>query len=294
MFSGFTNLLNNFTAPKVVKMFEVKPTIIYVRASTQEQNVEAQQYSCEVFARENQLDIIKVVVEKCSAYKFESQKGLEKILSEHRNINLLVFSLDRLSRNVIKADGLLELFMQNEITLISCKERVSTFTAYGRHEFRSAISAAQYESELISERVKNSVKYRKENNIPIGVPKYGYIVLNKKLIKLDEEQKIIKFILTIVYRKLSISHLDVLMKKLLSDLGRSQDYAPLIVTIETNEHELGVMESNEKVYCKTRLVAELLNDYGIFRRSKPWTSVSVGKINKEAEAAALNMRNLRI
>lgn len=289
MFASFTSLLANASNAikssmdnQQIKMFEIKPTVIYVRASTQEQNTEAQQYSCEQFCAENGLDVVKVVVEKCSAYKFDSQSGLEKILGEFSDINLVVNSIDRLSRNVIKADGLLSVFNEKNITLMSCKERVSTITALGRHEFRSIISASQYESELISERVRNSVKYRKENGIHIGKAKYGYVVFDKKLVKSHEEQKVIRFILSICRQQMQIFKISDFLKRLLTDLGRAYDYAPVSITVEDRHHEYAVLPEDTKVKVTFQTIAEILNDYGVFNRGKKWTSVAVGRVYKSA------------
>jgi len=281
MFSSFTNLLNSILEqPKQIKMFEIKPTVIYVRASTQDQNTEAQQYSCEKFCSENGLEVVKIVVEKCSAYKFESQSGLEKILGEFRDINLVVNSVDRLSRNVIKADGLLGVFSERNITLMSCKERVSTMTAFGRHEFRSIISASQYESELISERVRNSINYRKANGIHIGKAKYGYTLFDKKLVKSHEEQKVIKFMASTCKKEMQIIKISELLKKLLISLDREYDYAPVSITIEDRNHEYAVLDENRKIKITFQTVSEILNDYGIFNRGKKWTNVSVGRVYK--------------
>ena len=70
-----------------------------------------------------------------------------------------------------------------KIVLSSVKENINLNTAFGKHSFRNYVNTAQYESELISERVKNSIKYRKANNIHIGKVPYGYKIENRKLVK---------------------------------------------------------------------------------------------------------------
>jgi len=289
MFASFVNLLSSKTkevATKIetprIKLMIIKPTVIYVRASTQEQNTEAQQYTCEQFCIENELEVIKVIVEKCSAYKFESQSGLESILANYSDINLVVSSADRLSRNVIKADGLLNVFADQNITLLSCRENISTLTALGRHEFRNIISASQYESELISERVKSSVNYRKANGIHIGKAKYGYTVFNKKLVKSHEEQKVIKFILRICKKNIEIFKISEQLKCLLTSISREYDYAPVSIFIEDKHHEYGVLDDHKTVKVTYQTISEILNDYGIYNREKKWTSVMVGRVYKNA------------
>ncbi len=304
MFTNFTALMNSISktadvvqdaiqetvqvaqtalARSVINVVEMKPTVIYVRASTQDQNIEAQQYNCEMFCMQNNLQIVKIVTEKCSAYKAKSQPALAFLLEEHSGINLVVNSIDRLSRNVVKADDMLRLFNQKNITLISCKERITTFTALGRHEFRTVISASQYESELIGERVRNSINYRKANGIHIGKPKFGYVVVNKRLVKSFHEQCVIRFIVTVAKKTITIDELSAALKNLLTKIGRDYDYAPVCITVEIDDREVGELQGFEKVKVSFQMICETLNDYGIFNRGKKWTSVSVGRLFKDAD-----------
>lgn len=289
MFTSFTNLLTAAYSPKI---YEIKPTVIYARASTKEQNTEAQIYTCSQFCQSSNLEIIETVVEKCSAYKFVSQSKLEDILSKHSNINLVVSSADRLSRNVIKADGILEIFIQKNITLISCKEKINTGTAYGRHEFRTIISASQYESELISERVKNSVNYRKANGIHIGKPRYGFIILDKKLVKCHEEQEVIKFICKIAKKKFQISKVSEHLRHVLVNIGREYEYSPVIITIEDQNEEYTILDEYTTISVTFQTVCEILNDYGFTYKGKKWTRVNVGNIYKTA--SEINIQGLTI
>jgi DNA invertase Pin-like site-specific DNA recombinase len=269
-------------------------TYIYIRVSTQEQDYDAQRYSCVKFCEDNDVTDYEVVEEKCSAYKLKSQKELAGLLSK-KDINIIVYAVDRLSRNVVKADSMTNLFELNNITIHSVKERISTFTAFGRHEFRKIISASQYESELISERVRNSIKYRKENGIAIGRPKYGYTRFNKRHVRDHNEQAIIRFIVTTCKKSMALNCLDYHLKRLLTALQRESDFVPILITEEDSNFEYNTLPQHGTVKVTYQLLSEVLNDYNIKRRNNKWNTASVGKVYKsEYTEVVSRIGNLRV
>jgi len=258
--------------------------IIYVRVSTLDQNTEAQQDKCEDFCFNHRLYIKETVIEKCSAFKCQSQKGLEKIIEENKDINLVVYSIDRFSRNIIKANKLIEIMTKNRINLISVKENISLSTAFGKHEFRKLVSASQLEAELISERVKNSLHYRQKNGFYVGQPPYGYTIFNKKLARDIDEQLIIKFILTTIKKKTTPEKLGNNVLKLLKDIKMEnavKTFCPLVITLEDDNFEYRQLNDNEVFVPTFKSLSEILNDYGIKKRNKPWTANSINYLVKQ-------------
>lgn len=271
-------------------------SIIYVRTSSVEQNLEAQLFSCEEFCFNNRLYIKEVIQEKCTAFRdVKSQAGLKKIIESNEDINLVVFSVDRFSRNIARATELIKIMEQKRINLISVKENISLSTAYGKHEFRKLLSASQYEAELISERVKNSVKYRRANGIHMGPVPYGYTVFNKKLARNNEEQIVIRFILTTVKKNTTVDKLNVSLKKLLKDLKSEHNYIPLIITLEDDQYEYRQLGGDEKFQPTVKAVSEMLNDYNIKKRNKPWTASSVNYvIQQQMKDNQRDIQNMRV
>ncbi len=258
--------------------------IIYVRASTKEQNLEAQAYSCEEFCFKHKLYIRQVISEKCTAFKDNSQKGLKKIIEDNENINIVVYSIDRFSRNVTKATQLIQLMESKKINLISVKENISLSTAFGKHEFRKLVSASQFEAELISERVSNSVKYRKAHGIHMGSVPYGYTVFDKKLARDNSEQLVIKFILSTVKKTTTTEKLNNTIKKLLADLKKTKElenFTPVVITLEDDQYEYRTLSPTEKFSPTMKSVSEILNDYGIKKKTKLWTVSSVNYLIKQ-------------
>ena len=271
--------------------------VIYIRASTKEQGVDAQKFICEEFCDKNRLYVVEIIIEKCSAYKNDKQVLLSNLINNKSNINIVVASVDRFSRNINKADELVKKMIDNKINLISVKENINIDTALGKHEFRKLISASQYESELISERVKNSVRYKRSNNIHMGSAPYGYNIQNGKLIKDINEQKIIKFIVTNVSRETTTSKLSHNLLMLLKELNSEcvNNFVPIVITIEDNEYEYKSLDINEKFKPTMKTISEILNDYNISKRNKSWSKSSVSYIlQHQIKYNNREMMNMRI
>ncbi len=273
---------------------ETRDCVIYIRVSSEEQNYEAQKYTCEEYAFNNRLYIKQIYEEKVSAYKGQQQTQLVKLIEENQNCNVVIFSIDRFSRNLKNSEDFIHKMADKKINLLSVKENINLRTAFGKHEFRKLISIAQYESELISERVKNSIKYRKENGIPIGIIPYGLVKFNKKIVKDADEQNIIKFIVKNSKSKSTperfSKELFVLMRKL---KRKESDMVPIIITVEDEEYEYAELRNDEVINITYEMMANVLNDYNIFKREKKWTKNSVARIFKSA-VNLQSFNNLRV
>jgi len=80
----------------------MKPTIIYLRTSTEEQNPENQLKDCEALAQRLNLIDYDVIKDKISGWKEIEREGfdnLKKAISNKQVDNLLCWDLDRLFRN---------------------------------------------------------------------------------------------------------------------------------------------------------------------------------------------------
>jgi DNA invertase Pin-like site-specific DNA recombinase len=261
--------------------------VIYIRASTKEQGVDAQKYICEEFCFNNRLYIDDIIIEKCSAYKENKQVMLDNFIKDNsnksKNINIVVASADRFSRNIKKADELVRIMNEKNINLISVKENITLDTAFGKHEFRKLISASQYESELIAERVRNSVKYRKANNIHMGKTPYGYSTFNGKLVKNNIEQKVIRFITSNVSKETTTHKLSANLLNLLKDINSdsANNFVPIVITNEDDDYEYRVLDNNEKFKPTMKTISEILNDYNVSKRNRPWNASSVNYVLKQ-------------
>ncbi len=267
--------------------------IIYCRVSTQQQDLAAQQHACEQYCIANGFEIINTVIEKCSAYNSQQVKLLQ-LLRNNRNINLLVFSVDRFSRSLTTCDQFIQLLDTNNINLKSVKEDITLRTALGKHNFRQIVSAAQYESELIGERIRNNIRYKRENGLHVGRAPYGYILnrQSKKLESVPSEQAVIRFILSCIGREKRLSALNDQLYGLIQTLNLPDyEFVPIEISEEDKNYSYGTLNPDEKVQITKTIICDLLNDYEILNRGRQWTKLKVANI---ANTGLKNFNNLSI
>jgi DNA invertase Pin-like site-specific DNA recombinase len=258
-----------------------KDSVIYTRVSTELQNLEAQLYACEQFCEMNNLKIINHYSEKCSAYKKNSQSQLKNLIKNNKNVNLIVFSVDRFSRNVSECNEFIENLNKNNITMIAVKENINMSTALGKHKFREMVSIAQYESELISERVRNNIKFKKENGIHIGKAPYGKNVINGKLVTNMQERYVIQFIIKTARKQMTVEKLNDLLFNLMTQLQMSKDnFVKLEITKEDNEYVYKQYMPNDKIIVTMSSISDILNEYNILKKGKRWTVSGINNVLK--------------
>ncbi len=99
-----------------------------------------------------------------------------------------VYRLDRLSRDITDYLGILRLFDQHGVTFVSITEQFNTTTPSGRLVLNQLILFAQFEREVIAERIRDKVQAtRRQGRWTGGRPILGYDVVEKKLIINEDE-----------------------------------------------------------------------------------------------------------
>ncbi|MCB0537036.1 MAG: recombinase family protein, partial [Bacteroidetes bacterium] len=101
----------------------------------------------------------------------------------------LVFSkIARLARNTKELIEISEIFREHNADLISMDMSIDTSTAIGRHFFRQMSSMAEWEREMIADRISASVQTRAELGKQLGgQAPFGFKYVNKRLV-IDEEE----------------------------------------------------------------------------------------------------------
>ncbi len=111
-----------------------------------------------------------------------------------KQISGLVFSkIARLARNTKELIEISEIFMEYGADLISMDMSIDTSTSIGRHFFRQMSSMAEWEREMIGERISASVQTRAELGKHLGGQSpFGFKYENKKLVVDTDEAPIRK------------------------------------------------------------------------------------------------------
>lgn len=180
----------------------MKYVACYCRVSTDEQakfgfSIQAQKDALEKYCKENGYKYEFYIDEGISASSMTKRKALNQMLNKVNAFDMILFTkLDRLSRNVLDANNINKLLIDNKCTMKAIDEDdIDTSTADGTFIFNLKVSLAQREIGKTSERIKFVFKNKREKGeITSGTKKYGYDIVDKHFVVNTEEQNnIIKF-----------------------------------------------------------------------------------------------------
>jgi hypothetical protein len=126
----------------------------------------------------------------------------------------VVYKVDRLTRSLADFAKLVELFDQYGVSFVSITQSFNTTSSMRRLTLNVLLSFAQFEREVIGERVRDKIAASKRRGIWVGGPvPLGYRVIDKKLVVVPEEADAVRTIFT---RYLELGS----MRPLIEDLDR--------------------------------------------------------------------------
>ena len=96
---------------------------------------------------------------------------------------VVVYKIDRLSRSLMDFAKLVEVFDRNDVTFVSVTQSFNTTTSMGRLTLNILLSFAQFEREVIGERIRDKFAASRKKGMWIGgwAP-LGYDIKDRKLI----------------------------------------------------------------------------------------------------------------
>jgi site-specific DNA recombinase len=169
---------------------------VYTRKSTDEglekefNSLDAQRESCEAYIASQRSEGWVLVHDRyddggVSGGTLE-RPALKRLLAdiEAGLVDVIVcYKIDRLSRSLMDFAKLVQTFDANEVTFVAVTQSFSTTTSMGRLTLNILLSFAQYERELIGERVRDKVAASRARGMWMGGPvPLGYRVENRKLL----------------------------------------------------------------------------------------------------------------
>lgn len=179
----------------------MKYVACYCRVSTEEQakfgfSIQAQKDALEKYCKDHQYKYEFYVDEGISASSMKKRKALNEMMSKISVFDMVLFTkLDRLSRNVLDANNINKILLENNCTMKAIDEDdIDTSTADGTFMFNLRVSLAQREIGKTSERINFVFQNKRKNGeITSGSVKYGYKIENNKfVINENEANEIIK------------------------------------------------------------------------------------------------------
>ena len=159
----------------------------YLRVSTDEQAQEGvslavQEAKVRAYCDLYELDLIGIEVDPGASGKNMDRPGLQRALASLRSGaagGVVIAKLDRLSRSVADMDCLIRGYFGERAkvgaALFSVSDQVDTRTASGRLVLNVLMSVAQWEREIISERTREALQFKKSKGERIsGAIPYGW------------------------------------------------------------------------------------------------------------------------
>jgi site-specific DNA recombinase len=174
---------------------------IYTRKSTEHNldlefnSLHAQREACEAYVKSQKHEGWQLIpdsyddggISGASLDRPDLQRLLADI-SAGRVDTVVVYKVDRLTRSLTDFAKLVDLFDKHGVSFVSITQAFNTTTSMGRLTLNVLLSFAQFEREVIGERVRDKIAASKRKGLFMGgnIP-MGYINLEKKLVIVPEE-----------------------------------------------------------------------------------------------------------
>ena len=181
---------------------------IYTRKSTEHNldlefnSLDAQREACEAYIKSQAHEGWRLITDHYDDGAFSGasldRPALQELLTEVRAGKvdvIVVYKVDRLTRSLADFAKLVELFDQHSVSFVSVTQSFNTTSSMGRLTLNVLLSFAQFEREVIGERVRDKIAASKRKGIWVGgsVP-LGYASVNKKLVVVPEEAETVRLI----------------------------------------------------------------------------------------------------
>src|SRR5690554_3770749 len=169
---------------------------IYTRKSSEEgldmefNSLDAQREACEAFVTIQKAEGWATIRERYDDGGFSGgtleRPGLKRLIQdvEAGLIDVIVvYKIDRLSRSLMDFAKLVEIFDRNQVTFVSVTQSFNTTTSMGRLTLNILLSFAQFEREVIGERIRDKFAASRRKGMWMGGPvPLGYVVKDRKLV----------------------------------------------------------------------------------------------------------------
>jgi len=135
------------------------------------------------------------------------QRLLDRVRARQVDV-IVVYKVDRLTRSLADFAKLVEEFDEHDVSFVSVTQSFNTTSSMGRLTLNVLLSFAQFEREVIGERVRDKIAASKRKGIWVGGPvPLGYRSVAKKLEIVPENAEIVRKIFDNYLRLGSVAEL---------------------------------------------------------------------------------------
>jgi site-specific DNA recombinase len=198
---------------------------IYTRKSTEHNlelafnSLDAQREACEAYIKSQAHEGWRLIPGRYDDGAFSGasleRPALQQLLADVRagEIDIvLVYKVDRLTRSLADFAKLIELFDAHRVSFVSVTQCFNTSSSMGRLTLNVLLSFAQFERELIGERVRDKIAASKRKGLWVGGPvPLGYAAVDKKIVVVPAEAEAVR---TIFARYLELGSIRALAEDL--------------------------------------------------------------------------------
>jgi site-specific DNA recombinase len=180
---------------------------VYTRKSTEEglemefNSLDAQREACEAYVASQKAEGWLLVPDRYDDGGYSGgtlqRPALQRLLAdiEAKRIDVVVvYKIDRLSRALMDFARLVEVFDRNSVTFVSVTQSFNTTTSMGRLTLNILLSFAQFEREMIGERIRDKFAASRKRGLWMGgwAP-LGYDIRDRKLVVNAAEAAHVRF-----------------------------------------------------------------------------------------------------
>jgi len=188
----------------------MKRAVIYARVSTLRQDESMQLNDLRELAKRHEWDVVTEYIDRGVSGSKESREELDKMMKDATRKKfdvVMVWKFDRFARSMKHLVTALEQFRILGIDFVSHQEAVDTATPMGTAMFGMIAVMAQFERELIRERVRAGLENAKRKGVQLGRHETRFdvqeaIILRREGVSWGEISKRLGVSKTVVYRRL--------------------------------------------------------------------------------------------
>jgi site-specific DNA recombinase len=186
----------------------IKRCAIYTRKSSEEgleqdyNSLHAQRDACEAFIKSQSAEGWRLIKTPYDDGGFSGgtmeRPALQQVLAGIRQKLIdvvVVYKVDRLTRSLADFARIIELFDAQGVSFVAVTQQFNTTSSMGRLTLNVLLSFAQFEREVIGERIRDKVAASKRKGFWIGgsIP-IGYEVRDRRLMVNAEEAQTVRYI----------------------------------------------------------------------------------------------------
>jgi len=242
----------------------MKTAVIYARYSSERQNeqsIEGQLSSCQSYANENDIVVVDTYIDRAMTGKNDNRKEFQRMLKDSYKQAwdyIIVYKLDRFSRNKYEMAIHKKTLRDNGVKLLSAMERIPD-TPEGIILESMLEGMAEYYSAELSQKVTRGLNENRKKGLHTGGEMiFGYKVIDKKIFIDEDQAQIVKYI----YEQYASG---AFVKDIINDLSQKGIYRHgkpfaenTIYRMLKNEKYFGILRHGDEIF--TNIYPKIIPD----------------------------------